>query len=348
MATRNRREALTEEVLKIAARTELDERQALGRVGIVGTSLSTHRDALLNRIEELEGRQDAEANAGFRLLTLDPAKIVDRLPRDRDPRSFADEAFKTLVESIRATGQQMPILVRRASDSEGRFEIAAGRRRLVACQALGRTVLARVLELDDDQMVALQYRENAERSEVSVYERGVWLARLATERDLSTRALATMLGLSQPLIVEYTKLGRLPSSVTEMLNDPRELTIGQSRQIGAVLAGGVDRVSRFMDALKRNSGLATRRQIAAAVRDVSLEDGERAEASRRHIRDHTGRRLATMTRSGNQWVLRWASDLDEGAIDFITARLPDAFAEWLTDRASGEGRGSTGSETEAG
>ena len=163
----------------------------------------------------------------------------------------------------------MPILVRRASDSEERFEIAAGRRRLVACQALGRTVLARVLELDDDQMVALQYRENAERSEVSLYERGVWLARLATERELSTRALATMLGLSQPLIVEYTKLGRLPSSVTEMLNDPRELTIGQSRQIGAVLAGGVDRASRFMDALKRNSGLATRRQIAAAVREVS-------------------------------------------------------------------------------
>ena len=170
------------------------------------------------------------------MLRLEPNLIRDPLPPDRDARSFADPVFAALTASISENGQDVPITVRPGADGKG-YELAAGRRRLAACKMLGISVLARVLSLDDEALLALQYRENAERSDISPWERGRWLAELA-RRGHSTTHLATLLGLSQPMIVEYLKLGRLPEDIMQHLSDPRELSVSDGRRLHALLVRG--------------------------------------------------------------------------------------------------------------
>ncbi|MFL5337963.1 MAG: ParB/RepB/Spo0J family partition protein, partial [Geminicoccaceae bacterium] len=170
-----KREELGRSVLElVAGRGEGREAATEASPGIVGSALALHREALSEKVARLEAGLQAERTHADRLLRLDPSLITDSLPADRDERAFRDEAYTTLKASIAAHGQHVPIMVRPAPDQAGRYEIAAGRRRLAACRELGLEILVRVLPLDESAMLALQYRENAEREDVSTYERGQW------------------------------------------------------------------------------------------------------------------------------------------------------------------------------
>lgn len=292
--------------------------------GIVGRALEVHKEGLLERLRALEAVQPAAAAPGDVLVRLDPALIDEPLPPDRDARAFADVAFEALKASIAERGQDTPVTVRPRG---ARFELAAGRRRLAACRALGRPVLARVLQLDEDAMLALQYRENAERTDVTPYERGRWLAALA-ERGWSTTRLAALTGLSQPSIVDYLRLGRLPGAIVERLSDPRALTLADGRRLQAALLGGADALPRLLAALEEATGRPVREQLARALKAVRSPGAPRPALGGRIVLDPEGRKLVTISRSGNQWLYRWAPEVDEAAIAWVADRLAALLAEW--------------------
>ena len=298
--------------------------------GIVGRALDVHKEGLLERLRALEAERAGPVATVDRLVRLDPGLIDEPLPPDRDPRAFADAAFEALKASIAERGQDVPITVRPKGE---RFELAAGRRRLAACRALGRPVLARILPLDDEAMLALQYRENAERADVSPYERSRWLATLA-ERGWSTTRLAALTGLSQPSIVDYLRLGRLPGALVERLGDPRVLTLADGRRLQAALDADPGALDRMVEALEADAGRSPRERLARAL-EVARR---RATPSRLALRgrivlDPEGRKLVTITRSGNQWLYRWAPEVDEAAIAWVADRLADLLAEWGRERA---------------
>ena len=107
---------------------------------------------------------------------IDPALIDDWGPVDRLDEFTAvnaeddDDGFEALKASLRETGQQVPILVRR-SKSDGRFEAIYGRRRLRACRELGLKVRANVQDLDDSTALLAKGLENAARRNLSFYEK---------------------------------------------------------------------------------------------------------------------------------------------------------------------------------
>lgn len=308
---------------------------AAGR-GIVGKALALHTEGLIDKVARLEAEREAEARGGVRLLSVDPALIDDPLPPDRDPRAFADDAFARLKESIREKGQDTPVIVRSAGAGTGRFELAAGRRRVTACRELGLAVLARVLTLSDEDMLALQYRENVEREDVSAYERGRWLARLTEERALSTTQLGRMFGLSQPSIVEYLKLARLPGDLVEHLEDPRELTLNDARRLHAALTASEALPTMVRALAGQGNGLGTKARVALALKAVagrrSDSGGHEPLAQGRIITDGAGRKLVTITRSGNQWLYRWAPEVEAEAIAALAERIPELLETWRRQR----------------
>ena len=148
------------------------ERVPSGAVRAMGLSLGRiSEDAA--RVELLE----QELASGERVQeldsrTVDPSFVDDRLDRTGDPE------FRKLVDSIAASGQQVPILVRPHPDKPGSYQVAYGHRRLSACAELGRPVKALVRSLTDDELVVAQGKENAERRNLTFIERAMFAAHL--------------------------------------------------------------------------------------------------------------------------------------------------------------------------
>jgi ParB family transcriptional regulator, chromosome partitioning protein len=334
MATRGlrKREELGRSVLElVTGGEESGGVDAEASPGIVGSALALHREALAEKVARLEADLQAERRHADRLLHLDPNLIADRLPADRDERAFRDEAYATLKASIAAHGQHVPIMVRPAPDQPGRYEIAAGRRRLAACRELGLEILARVLPLDENAMLALQYRENAEREDISTYERGRWLARLAVERGLSTTVIAAIAGLTQSVVVELIGLARLPESLLFLFNDPRELSLADGRRLRAALKaeGALDRM--LMALRKASAALGTKTQVGLALRAVAAPDARDAAATAqkgRPILATDGRRLGFLKRSGEQWVCRFDRTVEAEAIEWLADQIPGLLERW--------------------
>lgn len=114
---------------------------------------------------------------GAAVLDLDPALIdrsfvADRLSDENDP------TLATLVESIRESGQHVPILVRPHPTSEGRYQIAYGHRRARAATVLGKPVRAVIHGLTDAELVVAQGKENLERRDLSFIERAFFALHL--------------------------------------------------------------------------------------------------------------------------------------------------------------------------
>ncbi|NGO66639.1 plasmid partitioning protein RepB [Rhizobium daejeonense] len=169
-----------------------------------------------------KGLREAMA-AGDKVVELDPsfieiAFIQDRIPLDTDP------AQEHLTNSIRDTGQQVPILVRPHPLQEGRYQAAYGHRRLRAAASLGLPVRAIVRKLTDEEVILAQGQENGPRVDLSFIERALFAHRMDThgfDRDTIAKALS----------VDKPELSRL-LQVAEGVASDIILAIGPAPKIG--------------------------------------------------------------------------------------------------------------------
>jgi ParB family chromosome partitioning protein len=323
----DKRKALTSSILDLAGSggTPLPSRSR--SKSIVGSALEAHEEGLADRIASLEAERTTAIADGVQLIELDPDQITDNLPRDRIDAAFEDDDFERFTQSISEDGQYVPILVRRAAGKG--YEIAAGRRRLAACRALGRKVLARVTALDDDAMLTLQYRENAERENISTFERAQWLAAVAKNHGLSTTDMATRFDMSQPSVVEYLKIARLPAEFVAVLHDPRDLTIADGRKLHAALKDtDGDTLKRMVVSARNPSNTRTSDQIRAALSEVSQPRKVTQKSKQRKIMDANGSRIATITESGKSRSFQFDNKVEEGAVTYVAEHLADLIAEW--------------------
>ncbi|WP_051294417.1 plasmid partitioning protein RepB [Gemmobacter nectariphilus] len=107
---------------------------------------------------------------------LDPNLIRMSAVQDRlDP----SEGLEELVDSIREHGQKVAVLVRKLAN--GNYEIVYGRRRLLACRALGQKVRATVMEMSDEEALIAQGVENNARQDPSFIERAIFVAGIIAE-----------------------------------------------------------------------------------------------------------------------------------------------------------------------
>jgi ParB family chromosome partitioning protein len=180
----------------------------------------------LSRLQEDAKRADLlerESHNGQVVLEIDPKNVDPSFAEDRIART-ADADYRRLVESIGASGQQVPILLRPHPEVSGRYQVAYGHRRLAAAAELKIQVRAIVRPLTDAELVVAQGKENAERRNLSFIERAMFA------HDLEAR------GFDRATL--HSALAAHPAEMTRYLAVARSIPQWLVRAIGPAPRAG--------------------------------------------------------------------------------------------------------------
>ncbi|MHB1101818.1 MAG: plasmid partitioning protein RepB [Devosia sp.] len=300
------------------------ERVRSGAISAMGTSLQE-----LTQGARAAAKLHEQLLAGDHVLSLDPSSIdpspiADRLPADLDP------GFDQLVVSIQQHGQQVPILVRPNPSSEGRYQIAYGRRRLRAIVQLSQQVKAIVRDLSDDELVVAQGRENLDRADLSFIEKALFAKRLEDsgyERSVIMAALST----DKADLSRYIAIAR---------RIPEEL----ARQIGPAAKAGRARWSALVDALAKPKASAKVDDAVAADQFRAADSDTRftlvfnaiAPSTERLTKGEAwstpqGRRAARIERRGTQTAITFDEKRVPEFAAFVAGRLDALYTEFAND-----------------
>ena len=146
---------------------------------------------------------------------IDTKLIIPWGPKDRlDPELTAvnsedtSQSYQKLVDSISTNGQQIPILLRPSHEQDGQFEVIYGHRRIQICRSLGISVKALIRTLDDKEALLAKGLENANRVELSFYERARFAQAILAqgyERSIAIQALS----ISKNTLSQFERITRL-------------------------------------------------------------------------------------------------------------------------------------------
>jgi len=151
---------------------------------------------------------------------LDPSIVDDWGPTDRldegvtavTPESDTS-TLASLMESISTSGQRLPILVRPHKKNRNRFEVIYGRRRLAACRQLGIPVKAYVQNMDDQTALLEKGIENANRRDLSFYEKALFAENIASQFQ-KTADIAEILGTGRTSVQHLMRVTKaIPTAV---------------------------------------------------------------------------------------------------------------------------------------
>jgi ParB family chromosome partitioning protein len=283
---------------------------------------------------ELERAKRLSLQAGANIdefVFLDADSITDPLPKDRIHGGAKGREFEELLADIDKNGQNDAITVRRTA--EGNFEIAAGRRRLEACRQLGRSVLARIRDLDEPAMLRIQYSENERRTDISALERARWFSEVKNRLNASSKDIAAQFDVDPSTFSLYLRLARFPDEILDRLDEPRRLAVLPARRVMEALErddGALQRIIGALDVHRRSvhenqvpSDPADQIEILMRVAE-GRGDGRSTPRTpvpdRRHI-VRQGQRIGTLTRNGGQWVFRFATSIPDNVVHLLTERL---------------------------
>jgi ParB-like partition proteins len=131
-------------------------------------------------------------------------------------REFDSKKINDLADSISATGQIEPIIVRRVA---GRYQLIAGERRLRAVKLLNHSVIDAIVKNADDGMVAIMaLAENLEREDLSDYEIGLAIHNVQ-HLFVTKKELGDYIGKTRMDVYRYTAFLDLPDWILSRLNN---------------------------------------------------------------------------------------------------------------------------------
>ncbi|WP_341485475.1 plasmid partitioning protein RepB [Thioclava sp. GXIMD4215] len=299
-------------------------------------------------------QQSRRLRGGISDLDPETIEFSDRFD-DRIDLDISD-----LVQSIETHGQRVPILVRPQSD--GKFTLIYGRRRLEACRALKRTVRAIVTELDDDAALKDQLIENQARRDLSFIERALVATALLEGEHLpdserTNKSVAEILGLTEAGVSQMI-------SVVRTVGDDLIRAIGSAQTIGRPrweelkreISGDDDRsklieVATSLRADSDRSGSELSQEIFLAVLtaakdlDLKLDNSAQKRADYLDI-DGVGKAQIKITTKGKRFKLDFLANEPEFA-GWLEGNAVEALQElhqkWLENNEDEPDKGGTNS-----
>lgn len=280
--------------------------------------------AVSQSIAELRSRALIEVSADV----IDPGGIEDRLEEDR-----AD--MERLKASLKAYGQQVPVLLRNDPAKEGRYQIVYGRRRIAALRALGLPIKAMVRDLSDQDLVIAQGQENTARRDLTFIEKANF-ARQMRDAGYERKVICDALHIDKTVI-------------SRMLSVADTVPLAVIRAIGPAPSAGRDRWLKLADhfanresgaplagALKFAEGQPSDDRFEAALASLSGENQKaKPKAAKAEPRVLTGAGetpLATAKTSGRKTTLTFDARQTDGFEDWLVEHLSDIHRDWLTSR----------------
>lgn len=294
---------------------------------VMAGSVRSFSDQLQQEVAEAKEIREQIAN-GEMLVELEPAALDVSFASDRIDNDD-DEAFQTLVESIRNSGQQIPVLVR-PSQTSGRFQIAFGHRRVRAARALGIKVKAIVRRLSDEQLIIAQGQENNARKDLSFIEKSLFAWRLANS------------GISREIISVAMAVSK--SHLSDHLTIVQTVTPEIVLKIGAAPSIGRTRWQALADKLKEPDTLEDASQIVSAPEFHAAKDkfgyliehlaAKKSAATPVDLKTSSGVLLGQFMyrASGSRIVMR-----NRRFSAYLEARLPELISQFEADQTSSAG-----------
>lgn len=289
------------------------------RSGAIGAMSQTLR-GLAAQADAAVAIQDGATVVDLDTALIDASFIADRVADANDP------TLATLIESIRESGQQVPVLVRPHPSIPGRYQIAFGRRRTRAAQVLQRPVRAVIRPLTDAELVIAQGKENLERRDLSYIERAFFALRLETH-GFPRETITAAMGVGK---------GDLSTLISVARTVPEDILSA----IGPAPAAGRPRWMLLAERIRN----ADRPALAALMQDpefkakatddrfaaifAALAPGGDAKPLAKVWTDDRGRKLVRIARSPHSVTVAFDERLEPGLADHILDRLPEILAAY--------------------
>jgi ParB family chromosome partitioning protein len=183
-------------------------------------------------LSSLLGEDEGEQGSTDRLRQSRTVPIEQVTPGRFQPRRrFDDDGLSSLAESIREKGVLQPILVRRADDHDGAYEIIAGERRWRAAQrAQLHEIPVLVRTFEDNEALEIALIENIQRQDLTPLEEAEGYQRLIDDHGHTQEVIAQTVGKSRSHVANTLRLLSLPDGV-RMLVDSGALTAGHARAL---------------------------------------------------------------------------------------------------------------------
>jgi ParB family chromosome partitioning protein len=156
--------------------------------------------------------------------------IGDLIPNKYQPRkNFDEESLKDLTNSIKERGIIQPIIVRKLSNENLKFEIIAGERRWLAAQRAGiHNVPVVITEADDLKSLEFAIVENVQRHDLNPLEEAQGYKRLIDEFSYDQQKVSKFIGKSRSYITNSLRILTLPVEVIELI-EIQKLTAGHAK-----------------------------------------------------------------------------------------------------------------------
>jgi len=147
--------------------------------------------------------------------------IDDLIPSKYQPRKiFNENNLIDLTNSIKERGMIQPIIVRKSSDNDEKFEIIAGERRWLAAKRAGlHNVPVVITEADDLKSLEFAIVENVQRHDLNPLEEAMGYKRLIEEFLYDQEKVSRFIGKSRSYISNSLRLLSLPIKIIEMIEN---------------------------------------------------------------------------------------------------------------------------------
>ena len=303
-------------------------------------------DGLKDQIAHLE----AERQAGFVVLKLDPKQIQPSAFANRDPRSLedGDPELATLAADIATRGQLEPIRVRSAAaGADYEYEIVYGHRRHAACLTLdartegGWPVLA-LLDAhaaDVRDHVLKMYTENAARKDLSAYETGAMFDNWLKEAIFANQSeLGDAVSLSQGTVAKYLAVAHLPDVVVEAFGDPRVISLRWSEQLAGALKARSSAVLEHAQRLAATEPRPSPEEVLRTLLVAGQNPARRPGAVRTETVKLRGRTLYKIAPRGNGIQISFGGKLDPKIAKAAQEEIKDTLTRFLAKRLKEDGQ----------
>lgn len=264
---------------------------------------------------------------------IDVAEIADSEVADRFD---VQDGLSDLIESIRSSGQQFPVLLRHRRGAGPRYEVVYGRRRIAACRALGLRVNAYVKEMSLEEALMSQALENSARLERSFIEQAVFAEKLETAGFSTER-------ICQALAIDSSTLSRLRAVVRDV---PKAVIfrIGAAQGVGRrpwmelrelLKDAGQDAIAQLVNLIPEQASAAEKLESAIKALSSPVLSGEVVSTRPRATQDKTSVAGSISYRASNgSLVLKADRKQDRAFLEYVEARLAELYDDWSKDHAS--------------
>ena len=163
-------------------------------------------------------------------ININKVSISDLQSSKFQPRKIFDEdSLADLTNSIKERGIIQPIIVRKSSEDNSKYEIIAGERRWLAAQKAGlHDVPVVITDVDDLKSLEFAIVENVQRNDLNAIEEARGYQRLIEEFSYDQEKVAQFIGKSRSHIANFLRLLSLPDAVLKLI-EAKKLSPGHAK-----------------------------------------------------------------------------------------------------------------------